>query len=1297
MGWIAVGFGVLLIALLVGGYFYLQTAAFQRFALPKIEQEADAATGGQAQIGGLVLYLRTLTVTLNNITLRGTEAPSEPPLFHADSLAVRVRILPILGGKFSLRELKVAHPVAHVQVSREGKSNLPSPPPSKSRTSVFDLAIGHAQLTHGEIDYNDRKIPLYADLYDLGADVHFIRADKTYAGEVSYRRGQLRYAQYAPLPHDLDARFSVSPDEFVLQSALLKVGESSVRVTAHLTNYSHPVAEANYEILLHTQNFAAMAAGTRPAGDVSLTGKLRYQSSDEPLLRNVSLNGQLASNALSAVTSDGRIELQRLRGTYQLASGNLQLTDLNLDTLGGHIAATAEMNHLDATPDSRLQATLRGISLRSLQQMQSKQSFRAANISGAVNGTTEAEWKGGFSNLRAQADLTVRATATPAEKTNAAGTEVPVNGAIHASYDGTHQTLALRQTYLKIPSAAVNAQGVISDHSNLQLVVNAGELRPLAELAAAFQSSTTNLPAISGGATLQATVQGSLKKPNIAGTLSAHNLAVGGSRWKSVRFRLQAGSSRISISDGLLVNAEQGRASFSAAVKLNNWAYQPSNSLQATVNAQRLRLADLRELARQNFPIAGDLSATISISGSELNPSGSGTVQIANANAYGEPIQKLAARFQASHGTIVSTLNASAPAGTLDADLSYTPRTKAYKVQVHASSIVLQKLQTLKERNLGVTATVNVSAKGEGTLDNPQLTAELQLPQLAVRQKSISGVKADVQIANHAANVGFGAEVAQAPVRGQAQIALTGDYYAEATIDTGAVPLDVLMATYAGGVPQGFSGQTELHASMKGPLKDKGQIVAELSIPVLKASYQSLQIGITKPIRADYANSVIALQPAEIQGTGTELRVQGQIPIAGTGVPTLTAQGTVDARIARIVDPDLQSSGALALDVHATGSAKNPSLEGQIQVKDVAFTTSTAPVGVSKLNGTIEIANDRLQLSRLMGQVGGGNVSLGGSIIYRPSLQFNLAMQAQDVRLLYPEGLRSGLSANLAFSGNMRASVLNGRVLINNLAFTPDFDLTNFASQFGGATITPAQPGLADTVKLAIVVQSAQNLSATSSQLSIAGNVALQVEGTAANPVITGRTNLTSGEVFYRAVRYRLQTGVIVFNDPNQTRPNLNISVTATVEQYNLTINLRGPLDRLTTTYNSDPPLATADIINLLAQGQTTQEAAAAGTSTDSIIASQAASQLTSTVQKLAGISSLEIDPTIGGGQNPSARVAIQQRITKNLLFTFSTDVSLPGSEIVQGEYQINKHWSVSAQRDQVGGISMDARYHTRF
>jgi hypothetical protein len=136
--------------------------------------------------------------------------------------------------------------------------------------------------------------------------------------------------------------------------------------------------------------------------------------------------------------------------------------------------------------------------------------------------------------------------------------------------------------------------------------------------------------------------------------------------------------------------------------------------------------------------------------------------------------------------------------------------------------------------------------------------------------------------------------------------------------------------------------------------------------------------------------------------------------------------------------------------------------------------------------------------------------TFGGSVSYRPALQFNLTMQGESIRLLYPDGLRTLLDGNLVLSGTKEASTLIG---------------------------------------------------------------------TAANPVIIGRADLTSGELFYRNVRYQLERGVITFDNPNQTEPMMNVSASTNVEQYNLTLTLRGTFDKLITSYTSDPPLATADII----------------------------------------------------------------------------------------------------------------------
>jgi translocation and assembly module TamB len=248
-----------------------------------------------------------------------------------------------------------------------------------------------------------------------------------------------------------------------------------------------------------------------------------------------------------------------------------------------------------------------------------------------------------------------------------------------------------------------------------------------------------------------------------------------------------------------------------------------------------------------------------------------------------------------------------------------------------------------------------------------------------------------------------------------------------------------------------------------------------------------------------------------------------------------------------------------------------------------------------------------------------------------------------------------------------------------------------------------SSPGpLASNMKLAISVQSSHNLNLASSQLRIAGNADLNVSGTAANPVILGRVVLTSGELFFQGKRFEIQSGTIAFTSPAKTEPVLNLYVKTVVEQYNITINFSGPIERLKTTYTSDPSLPPLDIINLLAFGQTSAEKASdtstpASLAAESVLAQQVAGQAASRLQNLMGISQLTIDPTAGSSQNPGAQIAIQQRVTGTLLLTFSTDVTTTQRQTVQLQYQPKRQWRISVVRDEYGGYGIDVRFHKVF
>ena len=73
---------------------------------------------------------------------------------------------------------------------------------------------------------------------------------------------------------------------------------------------------------------------------------------------------------------------------------------------------------------------------------------------------------------------------------------------------------------------------------------------------------------------------------------------------------------------------------------LRNWSYLFSNPIAVRLSVQKMSVADLQRLAHLEYPVSGDLSADISLHGSELNPVGTGSAKIVNARAYDEPVQK---------------------------------------------------------------------------------------------------------------------------------------------------------------------------------------------------------------------------------------------------------------------------------------------------------------------------------------------------------------------------------------------------------------------------------------------------------------------------------------------------------------------------------------------------------------------------------------------------------------------------------------------------------------------------------
>jgi translocation and assembly module TamB len=1311
-----------IIALCVGAVVTLvllldHNEGFRHRILAKVEKSVQESTGARLEVRDFNLRLSNLSLDLYNVVVHGNEPDPNQPLAAVDHLQVGLTIDSLLHKKWHVRDIIVDHPVVRMAVNKAGENNLPKPEKkstNSSNTNVFDLAIRELRLNNGEIYYNDQKTPLEADLHNFAVSANYDPAQNKYAGDLGYNAGKIVYGKYAPLEHNLQAKFGVTPQQFTLEKLDLGAGESRIGLNATVNNYSLPNMQASggYEATVVTNDFKRILKDpSLPGGTVKLTGEMKYQADpNRPMLETVSVAGNVSSAGLNVKTPSLQTEVRDLYARYQLSGGNAEVNDIRAQVMGGTLSGKLTIKDVAGASVAQLQASLKGLSLDQAQAATHNTSMRQAHLSGRVDADANAHWAKTLDNLVAHSDATIKASLGQ-------GPATPLNGVIHADYAGAHKQLALTNSYIRTPQTSVNLNGKISDYSQLQVAVRSNDLHELETLSAALQKPASGQtpgqpPAqpleLYGTGNMNATVSGSLTAPQIKGQMDARNFRVKGSSWKVLRTNFTANPSQVTLSNGDLEAVPQGHINFSAQTRLKNWAYTPSSPVTANISGSQISIADLERLLNKTYPVSGTLSLNVSLHGSQLNPVGQGTLSVTKAKVSTESIQNLNVKFEGDGNTVKANMTVQMPAGSARADVDYFPKTEGYDAHVQSQNFRLEKLQTVQARNMQITGGVNLNVNGKGTVKDPQLQATIEIPQLQMQKQTVQGLKFQTTVQNHVASIALDSDVAKVLLKARGTVGIEKPYMADIRLDSGKIDFQPLVALYAPAQAADLSGQTELHVTLRGPLADKNRVEAHLEIPNLDVHYKQFQLAAAKPIVADYKNGTTTLQPTSIRGTGTSIDAQAMVPVTTPKAASFVIKGNVDLGIAQMFMPDITSSGQLQFDIDSKRYGPGANLNGQIKIMNANLHTVDSPVGLDHANGAINVTQTRLEISSFEGQMGGGTINATGAVAYRPGIQFHLGLSANNIRMRYPEGVRAILASNLALTGNTQESQLTGQVKIQRVSFTPDFDLSTFTSQFsGGGSSDSGTPGsFTQGMKLNIAVQSTSQMNLVSSQVSVKGDANLRVVGTAADPVILGRTNLTGGEFFLVGNRYEVQHGTIDFLNPVRTEPVLNIQVKTRINEYNINLALNGPVERLQTTYTSDPALPPVDIINLIATGKTVESASAnpspsptSAMGAQSLLASGISSQVSGKIAKLAGVSQLQIDPGLGNdnGQNMGARIAIQQRVTSNLLVTFATDVTSTQRQAIQVEYKFNPKWSVSSTRDQNGGFGVDGRYRKDF
>jgi len=740
-------------------------------------------------------------------------------------------------------------------------------------------------------------------------------------------------------------------------------------------------------------------------------------------------------------------------------------------------------------------------------------------------------------------------------------------------------------------------------------------------------------------------------------------------------------------------------------------------------------------LAKQDFPAKGYLSGTARFTGAIENPEGYADLDLASAVVYDEPLDHVRARitYAATCVDVPQFEIVSGPSRLeLTARYDHAPRNLlagSIQFRVNSSRLDLARIRNVQKLRPGMGGTLQLTANGAGTVSGSgprvafgDLNADVAAKGIAAQGKNFGDLTLTARTTGGRVDFALDSNLAGSAIQGRGNAQLGGDYplTAKLTFDNVAwTRVQALLGQGDGSAP-GFEAVAGGQVDVSGPVTKINELRGSIELtrvqlqttPPPGAAASRVAIQNQGPITASLDQGELRIQSLHLAGPQTDLKATGTFSLQTEAVnATVKANSNLD--ILQRLNREVVSSGDISLSADVRGTPARPLINGRIELRNASINYTEIPNGITNANGVVQFNGSSAAVQNLTAEVGGGKLVLSGYAAYRDTPRFGLHAKATNARMRLQPGVSAVADANIQLTGGTQASMLTGSVTIDQITYAPTSDFGSILSRAAPPVESPSEPSpLLDNMKLDLQVRTSPSLavlSAMAENLSLDTN--LQVRGTASRPGVLGRISITKGQLLFFSSTYTVNSGTVSFYNPVRIEPVLNLSLETQAKGVDVTLKVAGPIDNMTLSYTSNPPLQFQEIVNLLATGKTptsdpnllvnqpSQPPQTFEQMGESAIVSKAiADPVASRLQRVFGVSQLSIDPTFTRGSDlPQAQLTLQQRISSNMTFTYVTALNDPNTQIVRVEWAMNPQWSAIAGRDQNGLVSLRFLYKRQF
>lgn len=1321
---------------------------------PALKARAERAGGNwldrTMRIGRLGVQLGRGRFVLEDLVIEGQRSGEEPWL-TARRVEVSLTWGALIHREVLLDTIEMTDWRMVIESFPDGRQTFPRvmgpPRPPRTGPSPVRTTVQYVRASRGEVVYRDHGTPWSTVARNLDVTVSKL---VEYRGQIRFSGGTIAIQDYVPMEADLGASFRILGSRLVFDRMKLVTdgAVSDVTGVVELAQWPEQTYHVQSRIQLPRMRELFFAGNT-----FSLHGESDFTGTFHLFKGGRELKGDFHSREAGL----NQLRFPDLGGSLVWVPRSFDVTRATSGFHGGRLAFTYQMAPLglhDQPTRARFDVQYDQVDVLALTNALQTEGIRVA---GRATGRNRLEWPmGRFADRAGAGEVVV--TAPPG--TSLMGPRLPagatadaelraldygpfsdhtpldpvgIGGRLTYRFDGG--ILRLEPSELATSHTHVTFEGATAwgERSTLPFRVTSANWqegdRLLAGIMTAFGARTMAIP-IDGIGRFDGVMLGAFRSPRIEGRFVGEEIRAWGVTWGAVDGDFVVENAYANVSRAVITEGFS-RMEVTGQFSLGYPRRDQGEELDARVRITNRGVKDfLAAFDLEDYDVDGIVSGDLHLYGQYTRPVGFGRLSIHRGTAYGEPFAEgvAAMRFEGA-GVRLDGLTIS-KGGTTATGAAYVGWNGTYSFNADARGMAVETLAlAATPSGPGFTGLLDFSATGSGTFEEPRYDVKFGVRDLFYGDEGVGEVSGRLSVRDIVMT--YEVEVAsnRLAASGTGRIALTDEMDAELSFRVTDTSLDPYLRAFQPQLSPFTSAVASGAIRVVGELYNPDALRVDVEVDGVDLRFFDYHLRNAGAIRMSVDRQVLQVTALRLVGEDTELDLAGSVDLP-TQALALTANGAANLAVLQGFVPDVRSSGRAEVSARIGGTAEAPAVSGTALLSNGRLRHFGFPHALEALNGILTFDASGVRLDGLGGRVGGGTVRFGGRLGqsgYTLS-EYDVTAVGTDMRLRYPEGMRSTVDAELALRGPVAAPVVTGEVVVKNAMWSRPFDTAaGLFDLSGGPDGIPAVEGAlaagsASALRFDVRLIAPSSLRIENDQARIVASADLNLRGTLERPLVLGRADIDRGEARFEGRRYLVTRGSIDFTNPDRIQPFFDIEAETRVrvpgQTYRVTLRMAGTTERLQPEFTSDPPLPPIEILTMLFSDTTPSgdvELAAQQRPNEReqrLLEARATRALTGTlsaevgrvVQETFGVDSFQITPLLVDpyqqsarlNVNPSARVTIGKRISDRIYLTYARSLSSSArDEIVLLEFDQSDTlaWVLSQNEDRTYALEVRKRH----